>query len=118
MKRLLYLVPLFAALLAVPARAQSHSVALSWTAPTDPGVNYNVYRLAGSCPASGTAGAFVKINTAPVTSTSYTDSTVALGTSCYYVTATLNGAESVPSNTVSGVVLPGAPTLLKITGTT
>jgi hypothetical protein len=105
---------------AAPAKAQ-HSASLSWTASSDaaanPSMGYNVYRLAGACPTSGTAG-FTKLNSTPVTTTSFTDSTIALGNACYYVTATLNGAESVPSNTASAVILPGAPTLLKITGTT
>jgi hypothetical protein len=105
---------------AAPARAQ-HSASLAWTASSDaaanPGLGYNVYRLAAACPASGTTG-FTKLNTAAVSTTSFTDSTVGLGNVCYYVTATLNGAESVPSNTASAVVLPGAPTLLKITATT
>jgi hypothetical protein len=105
---------------AAPAKAQ-HSASLTWTASTDaaanPTLGYNVYRLAGACPASGTTG-FTKLNTATVTTTSFTDSTISLGNACYYVTATLNGAESVPSNTASAVILPGAPTLLKITGTT
>ena len=108
------------ALFASPARAQ-HSASLSWTASSDaaanPSLGYNIYRLAGACPASGTSG-FTKLNASPVTTTTFSDATVALGAVCYYVTATLNGAESVPSNTASAVVLPGAPTLLKITGTT
>lgn len=101
---------------AAPAKAQ-HSASLTWTASTDaaanPTLGYNVYRLAGACPASGTAG-FTKLNSVSVTTTSFTDSTISLGNACYYVTATLNGAESVPSNTASAVILPGAPTLLKI----
>lgn len=105
---------------ATPVKAQ-HSASLTWGASSDaaanPTLSYNVYRLSGACPASGTAG-FTKLNTAPVTTLTFTDSTIALGNACYYVTATLNGAESVPSNTASAVVLPGAPTLLKITGTT
>ena len=105
---------------AVPARAQ-HSVSLSWTASSDaaanPTLGYNVYRLAGACPASGTAG-FTKINTSQVTTPTFSDATVAIGQNCYYVTSTLNGAESSPSNLVSAVVLPGAPTLLKVAATT
>jgi hypothetical protein len=106
--------------LASPAKAQ-HSASLSWTASSDAAANptlaYNVYRLTGACPSSGTAG-FTKLNTTPVTATSFTDATIVLGSACYYVTATLNGTESVPSNATSAVILPGAPTLLKITGTT
>jgi hypothetical protein len=108
------------ALAAGPSRAQ-HSVSLTWTASTDAAANplltYNVYRLIGACPASGTAG-FTKLNAAPVMTPAFTDANVGLGNFCYYVTATLNGAESVPSNTASAVVLPGAPTLLKFTSAT
>ena len=103
-----------------PAKAQ-HSVSLSWTASSDAAANptlaYNVYRLAGACPASGTVG-FTKLTATPVTVSTFTDATVALGPACYYVTSTLNGAESLPSNFVSAVSLPGAPTLLKIAATT
>jgi hypothetical protein len=106
--------------IASPARAQ-HSASLSWAASPDaaanPALGYNVYRLAGACPASGTAG-FTKLTASPITTTAYSDASVGLGSFCYYVTATLNGAESVPSNTAPAVVLPGAPTLLKITATT
>jgi hypothetical protein len=106
--------------LAAPARAQ-HSASLAWTASSDaaanPTIGYNVYRLAGACPATGTAG-FTKLTATPLTTTTFADTTVGLGTFCYYVTATLNGAESVPSNTASAVILPGAPTLLKIAAST
>jgi hypothetical protein len=116
MKRILFLLPLL--LLAMLARAQSHSVSLSWTASSDAAANptlvYNIYRLSGTCPASGTTG-FTKLSASPVSGTTFTDSTVPLGQICYYVTATLNGGESVPSNTAPTVILPGAPTLLKIT---
>ena len=99
-----------------PTRAQ-HSVSLTWTASTDAAANpllsYNVYRLVGACPASGTAG-FAKINTTLVMTPTFTDANVGLGSFCYYVTATLNGAESVPSNAASAVILPGSATLLKI----
>ena len=105
---------------AAPARAQ-HSASLSWTASPDaaanPSLGYNIYRLSGACPTSGTAG-FTKLNATPISTTTYTDASVGLGSFCYYVTATLNGAESVPSNTASAVVLPGAPTLLKFTSAT
>jgi len=98
------------------AHAQTHSASLTWTASTDSGVSYNVYRLSGACPSSGTNG-FAKINAAPVTATTYADNTVAPGTYCYYATAVLNGAESIPSNLASAVILPAPPTALSITGT-
>jgi hypothetical protein len=99
-----------------PVAAQSHSVSLKWTASTDSGVSYNVYRLAAACPASGSAG-FSKITAAPLTATAYTDTTVGPGAYCYYATSVLNGAESVPSNLASAVILPAAPTSLSVSGT-
>jgi hypothetical protein len=96
--------------------AQAHTVSLTWTASTDGGASYNVYRLSGACPTAGTSG-FSKLTATPVTATSYTDSTVTPGTYCYYATAVLGGAESVPSNLASAVILPGAPTAVSATPT-
>ena len=96
--------------------AQAHTVSLSWTASTDAGVSYNVYRFSGACPSTGTAG-FSKINTTSVAATTYTDASLAAGTYCYYATSVLNGAESVPSNLAPAVLLPAAPTALSATGT-
>ena len=98
------------------AYAKAHSVSLAWTASTDSGVSYNIYRLSGACPATGTTG-FSKITTAPVNATTFMDSVGAPGTYCYYATSVLNGAESVPSNLTPAVILPAAPTALSITGT-
>ena len=101
-------------LLCTADHAQAHSVSLSWTASTDPGVNYNVYRLSGACPATGTAG-FSRITPAPIAATTFTDSAMSPGTYCYYATSVLNGAESVPSNLAPAVILPGAPAALTTT---
>lgn len=103
-------------LLCAPVYAQAHAVSLTWTASTDGGVSYNIYRLSGACPSSGTSG-FSKITGTPVSGTAYTDSNVAAGTYCYYATSVLNGAESAPSNLASAVILPAAPTALSIAGT-
>jgi hypothetical protein len=100
----------------VQARAQAHSVSLSWTISIDSAASYNIYRLSGACPASGASG-FTKITATPITGTAYTDNTVAAGTYCHYATSVLNGAESVPSNLASAVILPGAPTALSIART-
>ena len=106
MKRLLILL-LFA------SPAFGHSALLGWTPSSDavanPTLIYNVYRSTGGC-----TGSFTRVGTAATPS--YTDISITIGTYCYYVTSTLNGAESVPSNTVSAVVLPAAPTALKVTG--
>ena len=96
--------------------ARAHAVSLTWTASIDGGVGYNVYRFSGACPAAGTIG-FSKITATPLTATTYTDSAVAPGTYCYYATAVLNGAESVPSNLASAVILPAAPAALSTTPT-
>ncbi len=103
-------------LLGAQAHAQSHAVSLKWNASVDVASNYNVYRLSGACPASGTTG-FTKITATAVTGTAYSDTAVAAGTYCYYVTSVLNGAESVPSNLAVAVILPAAPTSLSIAGT-
>ena len=94
------------ALGAVPARAQN-SVRVSWTASSDAGGNpslvYNVYR-AGSCP-----GQFTKLNSAPLSDTSYLDTNVGVGAVyCYQVTAVINGVESAPSNQTIAAVPPSA----------
>jgi hypothetical protein len=103
----------------LPAFAQ-HTVVLSWTAPTGTpaAVSYNMYRATGAC-ASGLT--FTKINTAPITVTTFTDSSTALtpnATFCYQATAVSStGVESVPSNQ-AGATIPGppsAPTGLTVT---
>ena len=69
-----------------------HSVTLSWGASTSAGVAYNVYRR-------GRLG-IVRINSVPITGTSYVDTTVQPGETYYYTTKAVNakGAESHPSN--------------------
>lgn len=106
MKRIALLLALAFALGEVPARAQNN-VRVSWTASSDAGANpslvYNVYRT-GSCP-----GQFTKLNSVPLSGTSYLDLNVAVGVVyCYQVTAVLNGVESIPSNQVIAAVPPSA----------
>jgi hypothetical protein len=88
--------------------SSGHSVALKWTASTDAGVAYSIYRLAGTCPSTSTLTGFSKIAIG-LTTTSYSDAVTA-GAFCYTATATLNGAESIPSNSASVTVAPAAPT--------
>ena len=95
--------------------APTHSVVLTWTASPDaaanPSLTYNAYRLTGACSATAT---FTKINTAPIASVTFTDTSVAPGAYCYYVTASLNGIESVPSNQAAAAILvlpPGSVVL-------
>jgi hypothetical protein len=118
MRLKLFTLTFFAAiiLISAPVHAQAHSVSLKWNPSTDDGVSYNVYRLSGACPSSGTSG-FSKITGTPLAGTTYTDSTVAAGTYCYYATSVLNGAESAPSNLAAAVILPAAPAALSVTGT-
>jgi hypothetical protein len=106
MKRIALLLALALAPSAVPARAQN-SVRVSWTASSDAGGNpslvYNVYR-ASSCP-----GRFTRMNSMPLSGTSYLDMNVAVGAAyCYQVTSVLNGVESVASNQVIAAVPPSA----------
>lgn len=106
MKRIALLPALALALGGVPARAQN-SVRVTWTASSDAGGNpslvYNVYR-AGSCP-----GQFTKLNSAPLSGTSYLDTNVGVGAVyCYQVTAVINGVESVPSNQTIAAIPPSA----------
>ena len=106
-------VALLAALsFAAPARAQAaHQAVLGWTASTTSGVTYSVFR-------GTTAGG--ESTTAIVTGLSaltYTDTTVAGGTTYYYtVEAVLSGVASVPSNEVSAVIpaTVAPPTALKV----
>lgn len=79
----------------------SHTVALSWIASVTTTVTgYNVYR-------STTNGSgYVKINSSPVGLLNYTDSTVANGTTYYYVTTAVdsNSLESSFSNQATAVI--------------
>lgn len=97
MKRIATVLTLVVSLSVPPAPGQQYVVRLNWTASSDasanPSLTYNVYR-APTC-----AGHFLAINSAPVTGTSYVDSSVASGAAyCYRVTAVLAGVESTPSN--------------------
>ena len=95
-------------LFTVTAWAQTaRSVALSWTDTKNPaGTTYNAYRATAACTPVPT---FTKINTAPISTKSYTDSNVSLGTYCYYVTAVGGGLESAPSNNAGAAVAPYPP---------
>jgi hypothetical protein len=101
------------------ARAQAaHSVMLTWTASSDavtnPALTYNIYRLNGACPAIAptavSGSGFTKLNTTAITTTTFTDSTVAPGMYCYFASSFVNSAESMPSNDASGIIQPKSPT--------
>jgi fibronectin type 3 domain-containing protein len=78
----------------------THSVDLSWTAPTggtDPIAGYHIYREA-----SGST-TFTLLNSSLVTQTDYVDSTVVSGASYNYVVKSVDqsGVESVASNQIA-----------------
>jgi fibronectin type 3 domain-containing protein len=105
MKQFTTVLSLAFAFCASPAHSQ-YIVRLSWTASSDaaanPSLTYNVYRAA-ACPEQ-----FAKINSAPVTGTSYVDTNIGAGAAyCYQVTAVLSSVESVPSNQAVAAVPPG-----------
>lgn len=96
-----------------------HSVTLSWGASPDVTLNvagqgYNVYEAtatSGTC----TGLTYGLVNTTlDSTALTYTVP-VTPGAYCFYVTAVVNGAQSVPSNTVNPVLLPSAPGTLTYT---
>jgi len=78
----------------------SHSVDLSWNPGAESVVGYNVFR------STVQGGPYEQINTALEASTNYTDSTVAAGTTYYYVTTEVNaeGQESGYSNVAKAVI--------------
>ncbi len=105
-----------AVLLTLPLEvcAQVHHTDLSWTASADAGVAYNVYKAIGACPSTGLPSGATKIASA-ITKTAYSDNAVSPGqTACYYVTATLNGSESAPSNTAPATTPIAPPGTLTI----
>lgn len=117
MRKLLIAVSILASLLlGTSARAQSHSVTLSWTVSTDDTTTscaspntclQNVYRATGACSSSST---FSVVSSPLSTANSFVDSNVSVGqTYCYQVTFVINGFESAPSNQVSAVILPSPP---------
>lgn len=79
-------------LLVSASAAHAHTVALSWTASTSPGVTYNVYRGLQS------GGPYTQIASG-VSSTAYTDTAVTTGTVYFYVVTAFDGTnESIYSN--------------------
>jgi hypothetical protein len=83
------------------ASNKPHSVTLSWNASTSTVSGYNVYR-------STTSGSgYVKLDSALITGTSFTDTTVQSGITYFYVTTSVDsgGVESGLSNQAS-VTIP------------
>lgn len=113
--------------IASPAHAQ-HSASFSWQASPTPGIaGYNVYRApctgtvsGNTCTPAPAAASYVKLNSAPITGTTYTDSTIQPGQKYdWYATAVCptttagcgNGitGESNPSNRAAGTVPTDRP---------
>ena len=109
------------------AQAPQHYVKLAWVDTVNPtGTVYNVYRLAGTCPATAPnvePDGFTRIATA-LTVMTYTDTAVTTNTTyCYFLTAGVVGgtgatSESAASGDVGGTI-PGTfpPQMLSVTVT-
>ena len=81
----------------------AHAANLSWTASTTPNVTYKVYR------ATSATGPFTTpLNAAPITGTTYTDTTVQAGQTYYYVATAVaaNGTESADSSPPVQATIP------------
>jgi hypothetical protein len=101
-------------LVAAPAFGQTtHSVKITWTDTTNPvGTTYGIYRASAPCSTNPT---LTKLNTAPITTMSYTDANVAAGTYCYAGTAiNAQGDESAKSNQAPATIAapPNAITII------
>ena len=83
------------------------AIRATWNAVTDS--DYSGYNLYRSTSASGT---FAKINSVPLTTNTYTDSSLSAGTIYYYKICALNaiGEEGSQSSAVSGYTLINVPT--------
>jgi len=88
-----------------PVTTGFHTISLSWTASTTSGVTYNVYRAT----TSGGYNYTTPLNSAPISGTSFSDCTVALGQIYYYVIAAVDGSGNRSVNsTVSTVTVPAS----------
>jgi len=85
------------------------SATLTWTASATPGSTVTVYRCVGT-----SCTAFTQIATGIAAGGPYVDTTVTAGAYSYYVTATVNGVASGPSNTATGTLSPLPPTGLSV----
>ena len=83
------------------AAVAGHSVTLTWTASTSPGITgRNVFRSQTS------GGPYTQLNSSPISVTSYVDSSVAAGQTYYYVVTAIGpgGTQSAYSNETSAAV--------------
>jgi hypothetical protein len=92
--------PLAISLSGSGAAAVSHSVTLNWTPSTSSYAGFNVYR------GSLSGGPYNKVNSALISSTSFSDASVASGQTYYYVATEVDstGAESVYSSEVIATI--------------
>ena len=80
------------------------SVSLSWAANPETDIaGYNVYRSLSA------GGGYVKLNNAPLTAMSYTDSTLANGTAYYYTVSAVDKDGDESSYAVKVKVMPNPP---------
>ena len=89
----------------------AHSAILNWVASVDVIDGYNVYRR------DTASGVPTKLNTALVSGTTFTDTTIGVGDYFYFVRSSKDGIESVDSNQATAVVLPAPPTNLVVSVT-
>lgn len=109
----------------------AHCVVLTWSNPNTSPVVFHVYKSPGTCPAAGTSPSAAlppfavegnTIGSLSLTVTTYFDTSISPGPSCYYVTADtaggqgggLSGAESGPSNYAPAVVPTVWPLMLSV----
>jgi hypothetical protein len=92
--------PLTENLTGTGAAAPVHRVDLNWTGSTSSVSGYNIYRSATS------GSGYVKLNSSLNVSTSFSDSSVAAGTTYFYVTTAVDssGMESSYSNQVQATI--------------
>ncbi len=84
-----------------PSASQSgYSVDLAWNPSSSSVIGYNLYRGTQS------GGPYAKLNSSPLSGTSYTDSNTVSGTTYYYVSTSLNAdsQESQYSNEASATI--------------
>jgi len=77
-----------------PATSGLHTVSLSWTASTTSGVTYNIYRAT----TSGGYNYGTPLNSAPISGTSFSDCSVTLGQTYYYVIRAVDGSGNQSAN--------------------
>jgi fibronectin type 3 domain-containing protein len=77
-----------------PVTSGLHTVSLGWTASTTNGVTYNVYRAS----TSGGYNYAAPLNTSAITGTSFSDCSVALSQTYYYVVRAVDSSGNQSAN--------------------